>query len=303
MKKKLEAELMSLAHKILKLKNKSDIRILRDEAQKLHEKLSVLLFIEENFSEIKPTFSLEEAEVIITNVQDAISNTTSIEIEAEPALIPEVKKIEPEKIITILPEIKIEPAEIFIEEEPLEDISEEIKQETITLNFGLEVEEEKPFEKIIEEIKLPEPIIEPIKETIIEPIIEVKPKAKQVSLEDILEDIKPTPTFVKAPETPKNEDLQNKLTKESTHKTPLSINDKMRKTVTIGLNDKIAFVKHLFGGSDADFIRVISQLNTFDKYSEANDFVQNIVKPDYNNWAGKEEIEERFMHIIENKFA
>lgn len=303
MKKKLEAELMSLAHKILKLKNKSDIRILKDEAQKLHEKLSVLLFIEENFSEIKPTFSLEEAEVIITNVQDAISNTPSIEIEAEPALIPEVKKIEPEKIITILPEIKIEPAEIFIEEEPLEDISEEIKQETITLNFGLEVEEEKPVEKLIEEIKLPEPIIEPIKETVIEPIIEIKPKAKQVSLEDILEDIKPTPTFIKAPETPKVEDTQNKLTKESTHKTPLSINDKMRKTVTIGLNDKIAFVKHLFGGSDADFIRVISQLNTFDKYSEANDFVQNIVKPDYNNWAGKEEIEERFMHIIENKFA
>ena len=52
MKRKLEAELISIAHRILKLKNKSELLQLQQETLKLYEKLSVLLFVEENFSEV-----------------------------------------------------------------------------------------------------------------------------------------------------------------------------------------------------------------------------------------------------------
>ncbi|GAQ49783.1 hypothetical protein FPK15_contig00058-0010 [Flavobacterium psychrophilum] len=62
MKKKLEAELISIAHKILKLKNKEDVRELHHQTQRLYEKLSVLLFVEENFGDIKPTISLYDIE-------------------------------------------------------------------------------------------------------------------------------------------------------------------------------------------------------------------------------------------------
>ena len=55
MKKKLEAELISIAHRILKLKNKSELHQLHQEAQNLYEKLSVLRFVEDHFSDIKPT--------------------------------------------------------------------------------------------------------------------------------------------------------------------------------------------------------------------------------------------------------
>ena len=55
MRKKLEAELISIAHRILKMKHKDDVRELHHETQKLYEKLSVLLFVEENFDEVKPT--------------------------------------------------------------------------------------------------------------------------------------------------------------------------------------------------------------------------------------------------------
>lgn len=310
MKKKLEAELMSLAHKILKLKNKSELRVLRDEAKILHEKLSVLLFVEEYLSEIKPTISLAEAEKIIS---DAFEKE-QIEVPSEPIATPaklELPTIEIEEPIIDLPkeetisEIVIEEAishpEIVIEENvsPIEEeiipqVEEfnDIKEETITLNFGIEVEPE-PIKEVPE---VPEPKINNI--------------SKQVSLEEILENIQPIATFVKADESPKESTSEIKAeplkaTKKSTetHHKSVSINDKLRKTVTIGLNDKIAFVKHLFGGSDADFIRVISQLNTFDNYQEAYNFIQEIVKPDYNNWAGKEEVEERFIHIIENKFS
>jgi hypothetical protein len=46
----------------------------------------------------------------------------------------------------------------------------------------------------------------------------------------------------------------------------------------------------------------LSQLNTFDSFAEAKDFILNVVKPDYNNWLGKEEYEERLLEIIESKF-
>lgn len=83
---------------------------------------------------------------------------------------------------------------------------------------------------------------------------------------------------------------------------PKSINDRQKKGIQIGINDRIAFVRHLFEGSNADYDRVLSQLNTIKSRKEAVDFVQQMVKPDYNNWDGKEEYEHRFLNIVENRF-
>jgi hypothetical protein len=80
------------------------------------------------------------------------------------------------------------------------------------------------------------------------------------------------------------------------------LNEKLVKEITIGLNDRIAFVKHLFGGSNEDYNRVLSQLITFDTFLETKSFIDEMVKPDYNNWDGKEDYEHRFMEIIEKKF-
>ena len=80
-----------------------------------------------------------------------------------------------------------------------------------------------------------------------------------------------------------------------------SLNDTLQGDIQIGLNDRIAFVKSLFGGSQEDFNRVVSQLNSFKTQKEAKKFIHKMVKPDYD-WADKEDIEERFMDIIERKF-
>ena len=53
MKKKLEADLMSIAHRVLQIKNKSDVNKLYLETQKLYEKLSVLRFVEEYFGDVR----------------------------------------------------------------------------------------------------------------------------------------------------------------------------------------------------------------------------------------------------------
>ena len=83
----------------------------------------------------------------------------------------------------------------------------------------------------------------------------------------------------------------------------ISLNDRMAKGIIIGLNDRIAFMNHLFANSSEDYNRVLSQLMTFDTFQEAKDFIENMVKPDYNNWEGKDEYAQRFMEIVEKKFS
>ncbi|SKB50682.1 hypothetical protein SAMN05660776_1493 [Salegentibacter holothuriorum] len=83
---------------------------------------------------------------------------------------------------------------------------------------------------------------------------------------------------------------------------PKSVNDRLKKGINIGLNERLSFIKNLFDGNASDYNRVLSQLNTFSSLDEAQKFIQLVVKPDYNHWEGKEDYEERFMAKIENKF-
>ena len=80
------------------------------------------------------------------------------------------------------------------------------------------------------------------------------------------------------------------------------LNESLIKGVNIGLNDKIAFTKSLFDGNEEDYTRVVSQLQTCSSWDEAFKFLNDVVKPDYNNWEGKEEIEKRFLKCIQNNF-
>lgn len=83
-----------------------------------------------------------------------------------------------------------------------------------------------------------------------------------------------------------------------------SLNDKLNgKEIKVDLNNRLAFVKHLFNGSTEDYNRVLSQLATIDTEERSIAFIDNMVKPDYKNWDGKEEYAERFMDFIERRFS
>lgn len=84
---------------------------------------------------------------------------------------------------------------------------------------------------------------------------------------------------------------------------PQSINDQLGKgAIQVGLNDRIAFVKHLFNDSQEDFNRVFSQLNTLDTYLESMYFIENLVKPDYD-WEDKKPYEDRLIELIKKRFG
>ncbi len=99
-----------------------------------------------------------------------------------------------------------------------------------------------------------------------------------------------------------SENIQNIDKNPLTSPANTSLNDKLLKSgINVDLNDRIAFVKHLFEGRQEDFNRVLSQLNTFSNENDAKNFIVNQVKPDYS-WEGKETYEERLILLIERKF-
>lgn len=245
MKKKLESELVSIAHRILKLKGKEDVIKMHAEVSVLFEKLSVLKFAHENFEGDIPTIGSDSS--FFGMLDQAFNNKISDTIEVEDKIYINLDESEDEEITEPLMET-------------IKDMVAQMPQETQEID------------------------------TIFEEAIP-KQQIKKHDLEDITEGFKNMPVF----------EPVSKVNGESNGKK--SLNDKIKTgRLNIGLNDKIAFIKHLFDGKVEDYDRVISQLNTIVSFNDAKQFIEEMVKPDYNNWVDKEEFEVRFIEIIEGRF-
>ena len=309
MHKKLEAELTSLAHSILQMKNKEDVFALQKKAHEVYEKLSVLAYVEEYINNTpNPEHTKEELIAIVEQVEEKKAEVVEELVESVVEEIPEEvdvventieevtleeKETSEEEVIKYDLEESVETEEETIQEEPetVEEIIDELEkpevvEEAVTEEETLELEKEEAPEEIIAETKEEEEeVVEPNSSETIEDLFEIEEK-KAPSLDEELQDTIPVDVVA---------DLFENAPKKS-------LNDKLQGDIQIGLNDRIAFVKHLFDGSQEDFNRVISQLNTFKTEKEARKFINKMVKPDYN-WTEKEEFEDRFMTIVERKFA
>ncbi|RKR14890.1 hypothetical protein CLV91_0971 [Maribacter vaceletii] len=161
------------------------------------------------------------------------------------------------------------------------------KMANAVLNENKLVPESNPHE---------EDIMIPGMDTIKDMVLEM-PEDKKVDA--VLSEFLEKPNYAKNDKElfmPKANEIQTKDSK--------SVNDRVSsKEIKVDLNNRLAFVKHLFNDSTEDYNRVLSQLNTIDSEERSVSFIVNMVKPDYNNWEGKEDLEERFMQLIERKFA
>lgn len=243
MKKKLEADLISIAHRVLKLTGKEDVTKLHAETGALYEKLSVLKFANENFEGDLPTIGSDSS--FFGMLDTAFNNKVSDNIEHEDKTYVNLDENEDDGIYEpVMEKIKDMVAQMPQESQQVDDM----------------------FENAVAHKETP-----------------------KTHLEDITAGFEEIPVF--EPVDQANENLRK------------SLNDKLKNGgLSIGLNDKLAFIKHLFNGEIENYERVLSQLNTTSTYQEASHLLNDIVKPDYNNWKGKEEFEARFLRIVERKF-
>ena len=314
MKKRLEAELISIAHRILKLKNKSEVDQLYLETQKLYETLAVLKFYGDNYDQVKATVAKEDLEeklfasleVKTPVVEEENLKQVQIDKVINP-IVAEVEEVEEQEIAAAAEESEVQ--EEAVADEPVaEEVEEPVIVGEITVEDEDEDEEEIPVIEAKDDLDF-EPIFELAseEETEVEQPKAEEPKAKQnqISFEDLLGHNYSEPVFVKPNDVtasvPKKEIIEEKAEVEVDEKVSI-LNEKLAQGINIGLNDRVGFVKYLFNGSSEDFNRVLSQLNTFDTYSDAKNFIDEMVKPDYNNWKGQDDFEERFMELVERKF-
>ncbi len=310
MKKRVEAELISIAHRILKLKNKSDVDQLYKETQKLYETLSVLKFYQDNYEVLKSEVDAAELEEKLETAFDAETpQAIMAEVKAELVVETEAPAVEVETLAAedAQEEPVVTEAETEVETVVEEEVAEEAEEEVT------EMAPEVAAEPAATEAPLFTPIFELAEEEAeeeapaAEAASELKPDTKHIALEDLLGENYVDPIFVKPnevslfPTETKAEIAPEPEIEQS--KPAASLNSAFAKTIEIGLNDRIAFVNHLFGESNEDFNRVISQLNTFDTLEEAKTFLNEMVIPDYNYWVGKEDYMERFMTVVERKFS
>ena len=315
MKKKIEGELISIAHRLLKLKNHTETIQLLEEVKKLYEQLALLKFYEANTALVNEEFSEEFFEEKVAKIV-----VGTIEVEDEEEI--HIEMASKEHIAQIEEEL-FEKNDISHELFPTKEIEEIVKEEILSESFDEELIEESQVEEVIET-----PIEK--KEITSNPEIIGTKVSKQISMEDILvHDYQDTffekkeatnePTSDNSEPITEEEIIEGKVEEissevepisESTPEVEIEIVSETKeeipvlngKAIVLGLNDKIAFEKNLFAGNGDDLNRVLSQLNTFTNWEEAKSFVLDFVKPDYNNWENKEEFEVRFLEIVENKF-
>ena len=265
MHKKLAADLTSIAHSILQLKNKEDVLVLKEKAYEVYEKLTVLAYVDEYLDSTPNATETKEPvlEIVEEQQEDEITEVESIT----------------DKVEKIVEELADKEIEVSVKEEIIAEPTLKVVEDISTPKEVTKTEKilEQPFDELEQTLFSAEETIEanPVR------------NKKEITLEEELDDtisVEVAADLFEKPEIKK------------------SLNDQLQQNIQIGLNDRIAFVKNLFDGNQEDFNRVVSQLNTTKSFKEAKKFVNKMVKPDYN-WANQEEYEERFFAIIERKFA
>ncbi|MEZ4809755.1 MAG: hypothetical protein R2819_05290 [Allomuricauda sp.] len=185
----------------------------------------------------------------------------------------------------------------FIDEK-LSDVEVDVSKNVIASRFekvanavlsgNIAVPENNPHE---------EDIITPGMDTIKDMVSEMP---TETALEHVFTEFVAKPNLMKndkenvTPSTDKEKQEQGK---------PKSLNDTLARDLQVGLNDRLAFVKHLFNNDTEDYQRVLAQLNTIDTEERSIAFINNMVKPEYNNWEGKEDYEARLITLIGRRFA
>lgn len=253
MKKKLESELISIAHRVLKISGKEDLEKMHQEIALLYQKITILKFLESHFNGKIPDEVATNTSFFNT-LQGTFNNTITDAIEIDQRTYVDIDSDNNEDLM--------EPAI-----EKIKDIVAQMPQETAAVD------------DLVDDIN--------ITSVVEEDLSELSPSFGQLPIFDPIDESLSGTSQISTPET----------------LGAVSLNEKLKSGgFQIGLNDRLAFVNHLFENNNEDYDRVMSQLNTMDSFEEVSDFLENIIKPEYNNWEGKEDYESRFLEIIEQKF-
>jgi hypothetical protein len=285
MKKVLEDELMSLAHRILKLRNRAEIHELKEEAAILYEKLSVLSFAEKHFGGLKPTITKYDVEKSIEQVhhEDAESSNYPDGTEYNEEQIYEHNTEKIKDIVSQMPYESSQVDEMF-EDKP--EIEEKEAPPTIQDNTKNEIED---FGVHFDD--LPD----------FEPADTVEDNSDEKLTEDHKADEENSAESEEVYSEEKEEDKPQR-TMDLFSQPKKSLNDSLNSELKIGLNDRLSFVKHLFDNDVKSYNEFIERINELGSFEEVKGFLDEQIQNKYAFWKDKEDIANRLLYLIQKKF-
>ncbi|CAM3810804.1 hypothetical protein FLBR109950_02595 [Flavobacterium branchiophilum] len=336
MKKKLEADLMSIAHQILRLKGHAELPQLQAECLKLYEKISILMFVENHFHDVVPTIG---SSTIFQKLEHIYSQNTDTKAEEvvvktlESLILAETESIQTEKDHFIdAPQIKeFESTEIVMSPSkvPVEMVDETKNDSNPTTLKDLDANEKTPIQvdKILEQIDVEKnPIIdnpssekptEVLNNSTEEPLNSQKEEENHQEEEKF--EVEKTPTLATEAATNKTTIVEldyadpvfERIEKPTDHlfkndfKTIENTSTPLARTslaTRFGLNDKIGFVQYLFDASFIAFNTFVAQIDQLPSFDEAKIFIDTEVKPKYDHWKDMESYETRLLDTIKQYF-
>ncbi len=293
MHKKLIQELNSLAHDVLKMRDKNDILAIKGKVSGLYEKINLLAYLEEYVNTTPHLKETKEELMSKYRVTEFLEKDNGDEIKSMVSNGIEQKDVENDiKLDNKEPELEYSE---LLEEEDQELICNDEKTENIQDIEVNDTEDSKIFENDeIEEDDENEEVVnsddttyDEEQPTVVEweLSLEEQKQATKISLEEELGD------------TVHVDVVSDMFSKEES----MSLNDKLRSKLHIGLNDRLAFVHHLFKWNQSEFNKMIKEIDHKETLDHALEYIKEKVKPNYD-WSDVEEYEERLYEIIKRKF-
>ena len=105
---------------------------------------------------------------------------------------------------------------------------------------------------------------------------------------------------------PIEEQIHNNIIQEGNdykrdQETKKNLNDQFARELQIDLNDKNAFIKHLFDGNKIVYQQTIKEIESLNQFEQVKKVIEN-TKKYHNNWKEKESYEKRFIYLIHKNF-
>jgi hypothetical protein len=205
-------------------------------------------------------------------------------------------------------EVEEEEFEEEMDDEEDEDVVYESEDEDLEENENDEEPEDeaiaqanKAINQAVREIEINELDDEEDEDVEFAPVTSApnRPVFREIPKPEIIETRIPFETEPKAPEvTPQKErSINEQLGEKKAAETPLSNSPISSLRATIGLNDRILFIKEIFNNNDEKYNTIIDQLDKMDSIQEAVDYLKR------NLSLQKNETSLKFVDLLKRRFS
>ena len=287
MKEELEKEVCILAENIINNRGKLDFLQLKTELGKLYEKISILSFVEKYYQSLGASDSrMEYTMGKVANFIDEQQNEIDIfDFPVEATTVQPMKFSQPEKAV----------------DTPVQQVSahqQNVTQSASVREVYQQVTQNVPSTQsntTNQQYSYSQPQNELVQNRFTQPLQSVQQEPEWVKPAN--QENKPLESYIS-----QTQQLVFDKKEESEPKSAPSINDKFGKNAQIGLNDRLAFIRQLFFGSESEYNKVVQNIGNLHSVQDIALYIEQEVKPIYNHWRGKEEYEERFLNLMLKRF-